>query len=135
LKRSTRRPPTNRVGSLGGLDIYVSALMNGWFQPATPVSELNTTALDLTPTIRYDGREIIIASNRPGGAGSQDLWVSVRESVNDSWSDPVNLGSLINSGAAENFPALSSDGGSLYFSATRPEGYGQSDLFVSTRAR
>ena len=62
-------------------------------------------------------------------------WVSVRETVDNPWSDPVNLGSLINSGAAENFPAFSSDGGSLYFSGTRPEGYGQSDLYGSTRAR
>jgi hypothetical protein len=49
------------------------------------------------------------------------------------WSAPVNLGSVINTPANEQHPAISKDGRSLYFSADRPGGYGMLDLWVSQR--
>ena len=80
------------ASGLGGIDIYVSALVEGVFQPPTPVAELNTPQFDLTPSIRHDGLEIAFASDRPGGVGGRDLWSATRSSVNGTWSTPVNFG-------------------------------------------
>jgi hypothetical protein len=126
---------TNRPGGPGGLDVYVSALAGGQFGPPALIPELNTPQLDLTPGVRHDGLEIVIASSRPGGAGSQDLWVATRASVSEPWSVPVNLGVPINSSAPENFPTLSADRRALFFDSARVGGFGGSDLYVSTRER
>jgi WD40-like Beta Propeller Repeat len=122
-------------GGSGGLDLYVSTLTSGgWWSAPIPIPELNSGQLDLTPTIRHDGLEIIFASNRPT-SGAQDLWVATRGSVNDLWSVPLNLGLTVNSAANENFPCLSSDGKSLFFNSSRAGGFGPSDLYVSTRSK
>ena len=121
---------SNRPG--GPLDIYVSELLNGAFRPPMPVLELNTAQADLTPGVRHDGLEIVIATNRPGGAGGNDLWVATRPDVGAPWSTPVNLGVPINSGSGESFPIISADRRSLFFTSSR-EGGG--DLYVSTRTR
>lgn len=127
---------SNRPGGAGGLDIYVSELAtNGTFAPPVPVNELNGPALDLTPGIRFDGLEIVIASNRAGTIGGADLWFSTRETVGDSWSVPVNLGPAVNSASGETFPSLSSDREALFFDSGRPGGFGGSDLYVSTRTK
>jgi len=126
---------SSKAGGLGGIDIYVSALIGGLFQPPTSVAELNTPQFDLTPSIRHDGLEIVFASDRPGGAGGRDLWSATRSSVNGAWSAPVNLGVVVNSASGENFPSLSADRTSLFFSSDRPGGFGATDLYVSARPK
>ncbi|HEY5618945.1 MAG TPA: hypothetical protein VIK60_13460 [Vicinamibacterales bacterium] len=126
---------SNRPGGFGLLDIYVSELVDGSFQPPSLANDLNTAQLDLTPGIRHDGLEIIIASSRPGGAGGQDLWAAIRETILDPWSTPVNLGTTINSASTDNFPSIAADRRSLFFSSDRPGGPGASDLYVSTRSQ
>lgn len=126
---------SNRTGGAGGLDVYVSQLLDGVFQPPSLVDELNTAQADLTPGIRHDGREIVFASNRPGGAGNQDIWVATRGTVHGNWSPPVNLGPVVNSSSGDNFPTISADRASLHFNSGRPGGFGGSDLYVSTRER
>ena len=126
---------SSKAGGLGGIDIYVSALVGGLFQSPTPVNELNTAQFDLSPSIRYDGLEIAFVSDRPGGAGGRDLWSATRSSVNGTWSTPVNLGVVVNSALGENTPSLSADRTSLFFSSDRPGGLGAADLYVSTRQK
>src|SRR3989441_10342375 len=59
--------------------------------PATIVAELNVPNFnDAVATLRADGREIFISSNRPGTLGLGDLWTSARQSVHDPWGSPVN---------------------------------------------
>lgn len=124
---------SNRPGGLGNLDIYVGAVPGGWFGPPVLVAELSSPQIDLTPSIRRDGLEIVIASGRAGTVGGQDLWVSTRQAVHDVWSVPVNLGPVVNSVFTENFPSLSFDGETLFFNSNRPDGFGESDLYVSSR--
>jgi Tol biopolymer transport system component len=125
---------SNRPGGLGLLDIYVSELVGGAFQPPTLVQGLNTAQNDLTPGITFDGLEIIIASNRPGGVGEQDLWTATRDTVDTPWSTLLNLGT-VNSTLSDNFPSISADRRSLIFNSPRSGGFGDSDLYVSTRAK
>ena len=125
-----------RAGGPGGEDIYVSAqTADGSFGPATLVSELSTPDADRRPTVRFDGLEIIFFSNRPGTFGGADLWASTRETVFDSWSEPTNLGPVVNTAANEAPSYLSSDGRTLILTSDRAGGYGGLDLYVSTRHR
>lgn len=69
---------------VGGNDIYVSELAaDGSFGPATLVRELSSSLSYQRPMIRFDGLEIFLFSNRPGGFGGNDLWASTRETVFD----------------------------------------------------
>jgi hypothetical protein len=127
---------SDRTGGLGLDDIYVSALTHrGFFGPATLVEELSTPDADVGPDVRHDGLEIYLHSSRPGSLGLFDLWVSTRETVLDAWSNPTNLGVVVNSTFAEGQPAISSDRKTLFFFSNRPGGVGSADLYVSTRTR
>ena len=127
---------SNRPGGAGGLDIYVSELTaSGSFGPPVLVNELSGAVNDLTPAIRHDGLEMIIASTREGTIGAQDLLVSTRKALDDPWLAPANLGPVINSTFNENFPSLSSDRETLFFSSDRPGGVGGLDIYMSTRSR
>jgi hypothetical protein len=120
-----------------GPDIYVSAKQgNGRFGPAEPVAELNSTAADIQPNVRRDGREVVFASNRtdPTAFGAQDLWVATREGVNDPWSPPVNLGAAVNTADNETRPSLSWNATTLYFGRA-PAAGGPADIFVTTRSK
>jgi Tol biopolymer transport system component len=120
---------------VGGVDIYRSELgANGSFGSAMLIPELSTPHNDFRPTIRPDGLEVFFDSNRPGGIGLRDLWVSMRETTSNAWSTPVNLGPAVNTGFNDTLPALSSDGMTLIFTSDRP-GFGGSDLYMSARAR
>lgn len=121
-----------------GGDIYVSEqASDGSFGPASPVVALNSLTSDQRPSIAHDGLEIYFFSDRPGSS-SEDIWFSTRENVLAPWSPPTNLGSPINTGAAERHPLIVSHGRTewLYFArnvATPPAI--DLDLFVSTRTR
>jgi hypothetical protein len=120
-----------------GFDVYASTRTGdeGAFGLPVLVPELSSPFRDTRTTIRRDGLEIILSSGRPGGAGSEDLWVSTRGSTTDPWGTPVNLGPGVNSSAFDGAPALSFDGTTLYFFSERPGGFGKRDLYMTTRTR
>lgn len=132
---------SNRLGVSNGkggflFDIYQSTRNeDGSFQPAVLNHELSSPYDDRRETIRRDGLLLIFTSDRPGGMGGLDLWVSRRRSTHDPWGVPVNLGAPINSEADERGSALADDGVTLFFSSDRPGGYGQGDLWVTTLKR
>jgi hypothetical protein len=117
-------------------DIYMSPRLTGWnFGGSSPVAELNVpTANDIQPNVRKDGLEVVFSSNRAGGLGAQDIWASTRDSFSAPWSAPVNLGTAINTAAAESRPSLSRNARQLLFGRSPgPEGIG--DIYVSTRSK
>ena len=72
---------SGRAGGLGGLDIWTStrrSVHEPWSSPVNDGVPLNTAFTDLQPTLSHDGRTLIFASNRPGGLGGNDLWISTR---------------------------------------------------------
>jgi Tol biopolymer transport system component len=98
---------------------------------------VNSSANEGSPHISADGLELYFHSDRPGGYGDADIWVSTRATTDDEWGEAVNLGPVVNSSAAEVAPSISADGLTLYFcdwGAPRPGGQGKSDLWVTTRA-
>jgi Tol biopolymer transport system component len=126
---------SSRPGGLGGTDIYMSDLANGAFGPVVLLPELSSPQTDSFPSIFRNGLEIFLASDRFGTLGGLDLWVSVRETVFDRWSAPVNLGVAVNGEFNDMAPAISSDGETLFFASNRPGGYGGIDIYMTTRAK
>ncbi|MCR5887674.1 hypothetical protein LRS06_07755 [Hymenobacter sp. J193] len=109
---------TRKVGA-GKSDIYRSAWKNGAYQPAE-LWPLNMPGLDGNPYISANDRVLWFLSDRAGGFGAADLYVSYRRG--NTWSTPHNLGPAVNTADAEFCPVLSADGRMLYFSRTVREG-------------
>jgi Tol biopolymer transport system component len=130
---SSSRAPA-RGGFVPG-EIFMSERAGDGFGPGAAVGALNdATANDIQPNIRKDGRELVYSSDRGGGLGGQDIWIATRGTTSDAWSTPVNLGSTVNTAAAESRPSLSWNAEQLLFGrAPGPEG--QSDIYVWTRDR
>ncbi len=86
--------------------------------------ELSSEAEDWDPFIAPDGSYLLWASDRPGGYGGTDLYVSFK--TDDQWGAPVNLGAQVNTGQYEVAPRISKDGKVLFFD--RP-GKGTQDIY------
>ncbi len=80
---------------------------------------INTPGRDYDPAISSDGRALVFVSDRSGGVGGDDLWMSIRVSRDAAFGPAVNLGPKINTAANEYKPSLSSDGRTLYFGSPR----------------
>ncbi len=81
---------------------------------------VNSTSDDQHPAISKDGLSLYFTSNRPGGSGNFDLWVTQRDSLDDCWLPPVNLGPGVNTPSLESAPNLTTDGHWLYFHSKPP---------------
>ncbi len=102
-----------------------------WTQPRT--ASFSGTWSDVDLFLSPDGSRLFFCSNRPpdekGHAqDNYDIWVSQRKGT--EWSDPVNLGSPVNSGADEFYPSITREG-TLYFQSVRSDGRGDRDLYRS----
>jgi hypothetical protein len=106
-----------------------------WGEPMNLGPKVNCPYCDACSSISFDGLELYFASDRPGGLGSHDLWVTTRETKNDEWGTAVNLGPTVNSASDEVDVSISTDGLELYFGSNRSGGYGgYSDIWVTRRA-
>lgn len=102
-----------------------------WGEPESLSKNINTKLNEGTCTISADGRKLIFTSciGRQG-YGSCDLFQSLR--IGDEWTEPKNLGPLVNSSEWESQPSLSADGRTLYFVSDRRGGAGRRDIWVTT---
>jgi outer membrane protein OmpA-like peptidoglycan-associated protein len=89
---------------------------------------INTHGNEGAICISPDGQFLFFAAcNRPDGYGSCDIYWSGKSG--DQWSEPFNLGPVVNSEAWDSQPSFSSDGKTLYFASKRPGGKGSSDIW------
>jgi hypothetical protein len=98
-------------------------------EPTNLGPTINSAYADGSACVSSDGLELYFMSERDGGFGKQDIWLATRETSNDAWRQPVNLGSNINSLNGEYQPAISSDGLEFYFTRVLDN----PNIFVSTR--
>jgi hypothetical protein len=108
-------------------------------QPVNLGSEINSPQDDFGPEISADGLALYIATDRPGGKGDTDVWVSTRPTKNDEWGSPVHLEGPLNTSYAIWEVSLTADGLQLYFSdgpfsAIMPSGHGYGDVWMATRS-
>jgi hypothetical protein len=127
-------------GSFGGEDLWVSRRSSEagpWDTPANLGAMINTASNDRSPAFSRDGHYLFFASDRPGGFGALDIWVSYREHTNDDlgWGPPVNLGAAVNTAATDAGPSFleNEDFGIplLFLASNRLGGTGGLDLYVS----
>ena len=100
-----------------------------------PIASLNTERSEFRPVIAPDGLSLVFSSDRPGGQGSNDLWMSRRADRNADWQPPVNLGPKVNTTKREAASQILADGrailvhqndGDLFLAA--PDAQGVYDL-------
>ena len=124
---------SDRPGGLGDYDVYASPLgEDGSVGPVIHIPDLSSKARDTRVFIRKDALEAFVTTNRAGGPGLIDIWVSTRETLSDSWPAPVNLGRPVNSEFDDGAPWLSKDGTTLYFFSNRS---GNRDIWYTTRVK
>lgn len=112
-------------------DIYISYLDKSgkWSKPESLGNDINTTASETTPFLAADNSTLYFASDRKGGEGSFDIWVSKRRGKGwNSWTKPVNLGKEINSKEDELYYTIDASGEFAYMSS-KNRAIGKSDLF------
>ena len=108
-----------RAGGIGGNDIYRSRHVDGRLGAAENLgSPINTTRWEFDPFVAPDEGFLLFASDREGGLGRSDLYVSFRN-PDGSWATPRNLGEPVNSSASEYTPMLSPDRKYLFFTSGR----------------
>ena len=88
---------------------------------------INGAGNDNSSSLTPDGLQMYFGSDREGGVGEVDLWMSTRPTKDDEWAEPVNLGESFNSLGWDLGPSLSSDGLEFYFCR-------EDDLWVAKRA-
>ena len=113
-------------------DLYMSTY-NGaeWSKPEKLNSNVNSEYWEGSCSITSDGRYLYFASERPGGLGERDLYVS--EKVNGEWVPAVNLGPSINTKYNEDAPFIHPDGITLFFSSEGHKSIGGYDIMYSIK--
>jgi hypothetical protein len=115
-------------------ELQAQAFANSeWSEPVNLGAVVNSSAADNNAALSPDGLSLYFASDRPGGLGAIDIWVSRRACDGCPWETPVNLGAPINGPGADGGPSFSPDGHQLFYHADRPEGFGGTDIYVAHR--
>jgi tetratricopeptide (TPR) repeat protein len=113
-------------------DIYMSVRQNNIYtNPVKLDTDINSTAIESSCSISKDGSILIFSSNRSGGYGGLDIWM-IYKYESGLWGEPINLGPEINTPFDEDFPSLSLDASTLYFSSNGHPGMGAFDLYFSS---
>ncbi|MBL7766602.1 MAG: PD40 domain-containing protein [Chitinophagaceae bacterium] len=116
----------------GGCDLVFSYREDSvWSSPQYFGFTINTPGYEGQPCLSSDNKDLYFVSNREGGYGGMDIWVS--HFVNQFWSKPENLGPTINTPKNEISPFIHPDNETLYFSSDGPIGLGKTDLYMSRK--
>ncbi len=118
----------------GGYDLFMSyriAADSDWSIPRPFGGTINTPAYEGMPCLSPDNRELYFVSDREGGYGGLDIWVSRFE--NSRWQLPVNAGPNINTPGDETAPFIALDNKTFLFTSNGHTGMGGTDLYISHR--
>jgi serine/threonine protein kinase/Tol biopolymer transport system component len=127
---------STRPAGCGDADLWVlrrDAIDDDWGPLENLGPVVNGSNGDAYSSISADGLTLYFNSDRAGGYGKFDIWVTTRPTRNDHWGPPVNAGPKVNTADTEACPWISADGLELYFQSYRPGGYGASDIYVTKR--
>lgn len=117
----------------GSCDLYISSKVGDeWAIPVNMGGEINSTAWDSQPSLSADGRMLYFVSNRSGGFGRRDIYIS-RLKEDGTWAKPENIGPDINSSFDDISPFIHPNGQRLYFSTDGRLGFGGFDIYFSEK--
>ena len=117
----------------GGCDLFVSFKSGSeWSPPENLGPGINTGAWDSQASLSADGRTLYFVSDREGGFGKRDIWVS-RKGANGNWTKAENAGNAVNTPEDEVSPFIHPNGQRLYFASKGHIGMGGFDIYFSDR--
>ena len=118
----------------GGYDLYMTYRMStdsDWTLPQPFGATINTPSYEGMPSLSPDNRKIYFVSDRAGGYGGKDIWISKIE--DGVWQVPVNAGPAINTAGDETTPYICNDNRTLYFTSNGHPGMGGTDIFMARK--
>ncbi len=129
--------PDNKILILykddGNGNLYWAKLINGrWTKLHKFPRPINTNNSENHGSITSDGKILYFSSDRPGGFGGMDIWMTKLQN-DGTWTKPINLGPNINTAADEDAPYITPDGKHLYFASNGHNSLGGYDIFVSEK--
>jgi hypothetical protein len=121
-----------RTGGSGSLDLWMSTRLSTqdeWGPPVNLGPLVNSSSIDSECGLSSDSLCLFFMSDRAGGFGSYDIWLTTRKSRDDPWGPAVNLGPTVNTGAGEASPTVAPDGRALYICSNRAGSLGDYDIY------
>ena len=120
----------DRTG-LGSCDLYITRRTGDrWSRPENLGRNVNSRSWESQPSLSADGRTLYFVSDRKGGAGRRDIYVTQRQG-DSTWMPAQNLGPTINTARDEVSPFIHVNGQTLYFASNGRPGFGGFDLYVT----
>jgi hypothetical protein len=121
-------------GPQAGIDLGMisrPSVSDPWGEPVNlgPIVNMNGSSDNYNAALSSDGRMLFFNSNRPGGQGGYDLWLTRRAIRDNDWGQPVNLGPRVNTSVTEANPSISADGRTLYYMSYMSGGYRGRDMW------
>ncbi len=117
--------------SYGRCDLYITYKSgDSWSEPQNLGAAVNSKFWESQASLSADGRTLYFVSDRPGGKGGRDIWVSRRNSAGQ-WTAAENVGTPVNTVGEEMSPFIHANGQTLYFSSNGHVGMGGYDLFMT----
>lgn len=113
-----------------GTAIFSSSINRGNFANPSKIQLTEDSLINAHPCFSMTGDTLFFVSNKAGGVGGTDIWMSIRR--DDQFSLPINMGDVINTPGNEKFPTTDAEG-NLYFSSDTHAGYGGLDLFKANK--
>ncbi len=122
---------SDRPGGSGGTDLWFSRHVgDSWGAPTNLGPGVNSEHDESGPCVTADGLTLYFSSDRPGGRGNADVWVS--RYAESAWTAPKNLGPEVNSPGVDRDPQVTSDGRRMLFTGIRSGGAGMSDIWLAS---
>jgi len=116
----------------GNGDLYMAQreLLGKWSEPVPLGKNINTSSMEAGAFITGNGKKLYFASDRSGGFGGLDLYMSERR-TNGKWGAAVNLGPKINTIFDEDAPSIGKEGDRIFFSSKGHKAMGGYDIFTA----
>lgn len=114
----------------GRTDLFSARRVNGeWTDVKNLGSNVNSPDWDSQPVLSSDGSTLYFASDRTGGKGGSDIYMSTGN--RDGWSKAVNIGSPVNTSSNEMSPVIAADNKSMTFASDKSGGLGGFDIYIT----
>ncbi|MEX1002370.1 MAG: OmpA family protein [Crocinitomicaceae bacterium] len=103
-------------------DLYITHKQEdgSWSRPVSLGKTINTDGDEHSPFLASDGRTLYFSSDREGAIGSNDIWMTQREGKSwTNWSEPINLGSEINTEEWDAYYTIDAQGKYAYMASSK----------------